>query len=79
MIRLIENGIKHKGFSMIEGLSVCPTYYGRKNKKGSAVDMYNWQKDHCIDILMDEIPDTMADCVRQASDDCAVAAIRIKK
>ena len=50
MIRLIENGIKHKGFSMIEGLSVCPTYYGRKNKKGSAVDMYNWQKDHCIDI-----------------------------
>ena len=49
MIRLIENGIKHKGFSVIEGLSVCPTYYGRKNKKGSAVDMYNWQKDHCID------------------------------
>ena len=46
---LIENGIKHKGFSVIEGLSVCPTYYGRKNKKGSAVDMYNWQKDHCID------------------------------
>ena len=36
-------------------------------------------KDHCIDILMDEIPDTMADRIRQASDDCAVAAIRIKK
>jgi len=28
---------------------------------------------------MDEIPDTMADRIRQASDDCAVAAIRIKK
>lgn len=36
-------------------------------------------KNHCIDILMDEIPDAMADRVQQASDDCAVAAIRIKK
>ncbi|MBR5230091.1 MAG: 2-oxoacid:ferredoxin oxidoreductase subunit beta, partial [Firmicutes bacterium] len=24
--------------------------YGRKNKKGSTVDMYNWQKDNCIDV-----------------------------
>ena len=50
MIKLIENGIRHRGFSLIEGLSVCPTYYGRKNKKGNTVQMYNWQKDNCIDV-----------------------------
>ncbi len=33
MIKLIENGIKNKGFSIIEGVSICPTYYGRKNKE----------------------------------------------
>jgi len=50
MIKLIENGIKNKGFSVIEGVSICPTYYGRKNKKGSAVQMMHWQEDNCIDI-----------------------------
>ncbi len=49
-IKLIENGIKNKGFSLIEGVSVCPTYYGRKNKKGSVVKMMNWQKDNAIDV-----------------------------
>ena len=50
MIKLIENGIKNKGFSIIEGVSICPTYYGRKNKKGSAVQMMHWQEQNCIDI-----------------------------
>lgn len=49
-IKLIEKGIQNKGFSLIDCLSVCPTYYGRKNKKGSAVDMMQWQKDNCIDV-----------------------------
>ena len=47
-IKLIENGIKHKGFAIIEVADVCPTYYGRKNKKGSAVDMMRWQKDNMV-------------------------------
>ena len=46
--RLIERGIKHRGFSIIDCLTVCPTYYGRKNKKGSAVDMLTFQKEHFI-------------------------------
>ncbi|TDP51838.1 thiamine pyrophosphate-dependent enzyme [Aminicella lysinilytica] len=50
MVKLIEDGIKHHGFSVIEGVSICPTYYGRKNKKGSAVQMMHWQEDNCIDI-----------------------------
>lgn len=47
-IKLIENGIKHKGFSIIEVADICPTYYGRKNKKGSAVDMIRWQKENSV-------------------------------
>lgn len=48
LIKLIENGIKHKGFSFIEAVSSCPTYYGRKNKKGDAPKMMIWQKEHAI-------------------------------
>lgn len=36
---IIEKAILHKGFSVVEILSQCPTYFGRKNKEGSAVDM----------------------------------------
>ena len=53
-IKLIEDGISHHGFSVIEGLSVCPTYYGRKNKKGDSVQMMTWQKDNMIDIKVAE-------------------------
>lgn len=44
--KLIEDGIRHCGFSVIDCASVCPTYYGRKNKKGDAVDMLKWQRDN---------------------------------
>ncbi len=48
--KLIEEGIRHKGFSVIECASICPTYYGRKNKKGSAVDMFRWQKENSVTV-----------------------------
>ncbi len=58
MQKLIENGIQNKGFSFIEGLSLCPTYYGRKNKKGDAVKMHTFLKDNCIDKkLVDKKPE----------------------
>ena len=47
-IQLIMDGIRNKGFSIIDVASVCPTYYGRKNKKGSAVDMLKWQKENAV-------------------------------
>ena len=47
-ISYIQEGIRHKGFSLIDVASVCPTYYGRKNKKGSAVDMLMWQKENHV-------------------------------
>lgn len=45
-ISLIARGIKHRGFSVIDCASTCPTYYGRKNEKGSPVDMLCWQRDN---------------------------------
>ncbi len=39
MIKILEKAIMHKGFSMVEILTQCPTYFGRKNRLGSAVDM----------------------------------------
>mgnify|MGYP001028192241 CR=1 FL=1 len=46
---LVEKAIQNKGFSFVEAISVCPTYYGRKNKKGSAPAMLNFLKDACAD------------------------------
>jgi 2-oxoglutarate ferredoxin oxidoreductase subunit beta len=31
---------------MVEILAQCPTYFGRKNKQGGAVEMLNWFKDN---------------------------------
>ena len=45
---LIQRGILHKGFSIIDCASTCPTYYGRKNGKGDAVEMLRWQKENGI-------------------------------
>ncbi len=48
--RYIKKGMERKGFALIEAMSVCPTYYGRKNKKGTAPQMLQWMKDNYIDI-----------------------------
>ncbi len=45
---LIKQGILHKGFSLIDVYSVCPTYYGRKNGRGGPVEMLQWQKEHMV-------------------------------
>jgi len=47
---LLKKAIKHKGFSVVEILTQCPTYFGRKNKKGSAVDMIMSFKDTTVPV-----------------------------
>lgn len=54
MTKMIEDAISHKGFSLVEAISICPTYYGRKNKKGSAVAMMNFLKDSFVDLKVAE-------------------------
>lgn len=48
--KLIQDGIKHKGFAIIDVADVCPTYFGRKNKKGGAVEMMTYQKDNMLTV-----------------------------
>lgn len=58
LIKQVENGIKNKGFSFIEALTICPTYYGRKNRKGEAVDMMTYLKENAINIAAyDKLPE----------------------
>jgi 2-oxoglutarate/2-oxoacid ferredoxin oxidoreductase subunit beta len=47
---LIKQAILHEGFSVVEILSQCPTHYGRKNKKGDAVEMLKGYKDNTTSI-----------------------------
>jgi 2-oxoglutarate/2-oxoacid ferredoxin oxidoreductase subunit beta len=44
MVDLIREAVLHEGFSVVEVMSQCPTYFGRKNKQGSAVEMVKQMK-----------------------------------
>jgi len=46
--KVLERAISHKGFSVVEVMSQCPTYFGRKNKAGSAVDMLRSFKENTV-------------------------------
>lgn len=47
---LISKGIEHNGFSVIDAITQCPTYYGRKNKLRDATTMLEWQRDHAVTV-----------------------------
>ncbi len=44
MADIIREAILHEGFSVVEVMSQCPTYFGRKNKQGGAVEMMKRMK-----------------------------------
>ena len=50
LVDITTKAIMNKGFSVVEAISQCPTYYGRRNKQGTAVDMMNWQKDNAVTV-----------------------------
>jgi len=45
-IDYLKRAISHKGFSVVEILSQCPTHYGRKNKEGDAAQMMQSYRDN---------------------------------
>lgn len=47
---LVAKGIENKGFSLIEVITQCPTYYGRMNRMSSPVEMLKWQRDNAINL-----------------------------
>lgn len=50
LIKLIEKALQHKGFSLIDAVSICPTYFGRKNKMGSPIKMMEFIRDASIPV-----------------------------
>ena len=63
LIKLIEEALMHKGFSLVDAVSICPTYFGRKNELSSPIDMLKWQREHAISINAAEklSPDKLKD------------------
>ncbi|PIE64208.1 MAG: 2-oxoacid:ferredoxin oxidoreductase subunit beta [Desulfobacterales bacterium] len=47
---MIKQAIEHNGFSMLEILTQCPTYFGRKNKRGSGAQMFKAFNDITVPI-----------------------------
>ena len=45
MTDIIRQAIIHEGFAVVEVMSQCPTYFGRKNRAGSATDMMKSYKE----------------------------------
>jgi len=48
--RLIEKGVRKRGFSVIEILSNCHIQYGRRNRMGDPVTMLKYFKDHAVTV-----------------------------
>lgn len=44
----IKKGLKNRGFSFIEAVSQCPTYFGRKNRMRSPVEMMKFMKENSL-------------------------------
>lgn len=47
---LIAKGIEHKGFSLIEAITQCPTSFGRQNKMGNPAEMLTLQRNHAVTV-----------------------------
>lgn len=50
MTAIIRKAILHDGFSVVEVMSQCPTYFGRKNRMGGAVEMMDHMKNNTTPI-----------------------------
>ena len=48
MIKLMKEGLLHKGFAFVETLTQCPVNYGKRNKIGGARDMLKWQDENLV-------------------------------
>lgn len=50
MAKAIKNGLEMEGFSFIEAVSQCPTYYGRKNKLKTPVQGMKYLKENSVTV-----------------------------
>ncbi len=57
MTELMVKAIRHKGFSVLEIMTQCPTYFGRHNQLGSAAEMMEHFKDITAPLSSDKETD----------------------
>jgi 2-oxoglutarate ferredoxin oxidoreductase subunit beta len=50
--------IRHKGFSVVDVMSQCPTNFGRRNKAGDAADMMTAFRENTVPVGRDKTSDT---------------------
>ncbi len=48
--RLMRKAVENPGFSFMDVLSGCPTYYGRRNDLRTPVDLLEWQRDNAVTV-----------------------------
>lgn len=48
--KLIAEAMEHRGFSLVEIISGCPTYYGKMNRLRSPQKLLEWQRDHAVNL-----------------------------
>jgi 2-oxoglutarate ferredoxin oxidoreductase subunit beta len=46
--KLVVDAVQHKGFSVIDALCGCPTYYGKMNNQASASAILEYQRDNAV-------------------------------
>ena len=46
LAKILQKALRHKGISVVEVLTQCPTYFGRKNQAGGAVRMLEGFRDN---------------------------------
>jgi 2-oxoglutarate ferredoxin oxidoreductase subunit beta len=50
LTKILKQAVLHEGFSVVEILTQCPTYFGRKNRVGGAVEMMESYKKNTTSI-----------------------------
>ena len=50
LVQLIAGGLVHEGFSFVEAMAVCNTYYGRFNLTADAAEFLLRQKEHAVPV-----------------------------
>ena len=50
MEKLITEGLRKKGFSLIEAIATCPTHFGKNNGNRNAADLMNWVKERSVPV-----------------------------
>ncbi|TFH05583.1 MAG: 2-oxoacid:ferredoxin oxidoreductase subunit beta [Spirochaetales bacterium] len=66
MAKIFRAAINHRGFSVVEVMSQCPTYYGRKNDKGDAVAMMESYRDTAVTVKKSATSETVTRVTRES-------------